>query len=375
MATARSGDGGAVAVAAAIVLPVLLGFLALAFNMGMLMDSRTELQNGSDAAALAAARSLDGTSGGLAGARRLAQAYSSRHVAFDQAITIDAFDRDLIFGRWHLRSDECTFGSGADCFEPLGESEPRKITAVRILNGRDGGTHNGPLNMLFGAFVGRTTASVRSMAVAVGAGSAAPACALPFAVAECKLVDGAGAMKCGTGPQRMVFTNAGVDAVGFANLYYPADNQAPSGEFVADVIGSRLCNPTNFRIGPAKLQNGNDFGKAMDALLGRDHKGKPVGTCLVGQTFSMPVTDAGCPGNPIFNGVTEVVGFVQGTLTAVTDNKGDVEVCPGDTVPAVTGKPKNALIIEIACGAAVPPGEWGGGRAYNASNVRSRLVQ
>jgi hypothetical protein len=368
-------DRGAVAVTAAIVLPVLLGFLAIALNMGILMDSRAELQNGSDAAALAAAHSLDGTAAGLLSARRSAYAYSMRHVAFDQAITIDAFDRDLTFGRWHLRPDECTFGTGSDCFETLATSEPRKITAVRIFNGRDGGTHNGPLNMVFGSFVGRSTATVRSAAIAVGGGAAAPACALPFAVAECSLVDGAGALKCSSGPQQMVFTNAGVDAVGFANLYYPTDNQAPSGTFAADAIRNRLCNPTNFRIGPAKLQNGNDFDKAREALLGVDNKGDPVSTCLVGQSFAMPVTEAGCPTNPIFQGVTEVVGFVQATLLAVTDNKGDVQVCSGQTVPTVTGKPKNAVVIQISCDAPSPVGEWGGGRAFNAANVRPRLVQ
>jgi hypothetical protein len=371
----RQGERGAVAVTAAIMLPVLLAFFAVAFNMGLLMDSRSELQNGSDSAALAGARSLDGTAAGLLGARRAAYAYSMRHVAFDQAITIDAFDRDLTFGRWHLRADECIFGSGGDCFEPLAVSEPRKITAVRILNGRDGGTHNGPLNLLFGAFLRRATATVRSAAVAVGGGAAAPACALPFAVAECSLVDGAGAMKCGTGPQRMVFTNAGVDAVGFANLYYPDDNQAPSGTFVADTIRNRLCNPTNFRIGPAKLQNGNDFDKALEALRGVDDKGNPVGTCLIGQTMAMPVTEAGCPTNPIFQGVTDVVGFVEATLTAVTDNKGDGLVCPGNPAPTIAGKPKNALILDISCAAPSPPGEWGGGRAYNVASVRTRLVQ
>lgn len=371
----RAHDRGAVAITAAIVLPVLLAFLAVAFNMGLLMDSRAELQNGSDAAALAAARSLDGTAAGLVAARRAAYAYSMRHKAFDQDITIDAQNSDLAFGRWHLRADECVFGSGRDCFEPLASTEPRKITAVRVRNGRDGGTHNGPLNMVFGAFVGRNTATVDSTATAVGGGTAAPACALPFAVAECALVDGAGNMKCGTGPQRMVFSNANVDSVGFANLYYPDDNQAPSGTFVADTIATRLCNPTNFRIGPAKLQNGNDFGKAMDALLGVDNKGKTVGTCLVGETFAMPVTEAGCPTNPIFQGVAEVVGFVQGKLVAVTDNKGDPQVCAGDPTPTVSGKPKNSIIVEISCNAPSPPGEWGGGRAYNAPNVRPRLVQ
>jgi hypothetical protein len=371
----RQRERGAVAVTAAIVLPILLAFCAVAFNMGLLMDSRAELQNGSDAAALAAARSLNGTTAGLLAARRTAYAYSQSHKAFDQAIAIDAMDQDVLFGHWHLRSDECTFGGGGDCFEPLAESGPRRITAVRVTNGRDGGTHNGPLNMLFGAFVGRTTATVRSAATAVGAGTAAPECALPFAVAECTLVDGAGALRCSGSPQQLVFTNDGADSVGFANLYYPTDTQGPSGAFVAETIRDRLCNPTHFRVGPTRLQNGNDFGQAMDALLGVDNRGRPAGTCLIGQTIAMPVTEAGCPTNPTFNGVADVVGFVQATLLAVTDNRGTPRVCAGQTVPTITGNPRNSVVVRISCAAPSPPGEWGGGRAYNATNVRARLVQ
>jgi Flp pilus assembly protein TadG len=44
----------------ALLFTALLGFFALAFNVGLMMDTRAELQNGSDAAALAGARSLNG---------------------------------------------------------------------------------------------------------------------------------------------------------------------------------------------------------------------------------------------------------------------------------------------------------------------------
>ena len=48
---------------------VMAAFLALSLNMGLLMDTRTQLQVGSDAAALAAAGRLDGTTTGLTNAR------------------------------------------------------------------------------------------------------------------------------------------------------------------------------------------------------------------------------------------------------------------------------------------------------------------
>jgi hypothetical protein len=360
-----------------LLLVAVLGFFALAFDTGLIMDTRTELQNGSDAAALAAARSLDGTASGLAAARQSAYAYGFRHTAYDQPITIDP-STDVIFGAWHMTAGECLFGSsGSDCFEPLSTSDPHKITAVKVRNGRDGGTHNPLLNLPFGHFVGTATAGVRSQAVAVGAGPAAPGCAVPFAVAECSILDpGTGLMNCASGPKRLVFSNANVDGIGFANLYYPDDTQAPNNGFVADFIANRTCDPNHFQIGPAKMQNGNDFNdKVIAALLGVDNKGNVVGPCLIGQTLSWAVTDAGCPSNPTFQGVTEVVGFVKATIVAVTDNSGNVLGCPGTTAPPVGGGQQNAVIVDFPCDAPSDPGGFGGGRVFNATGVRIRLVQ
>jgi hypothetical protein len=363
-----------------LFLGTLLGFFALAFDTGLLMDTRTELQNGSDAAALAGARSLNGMASGLTAARQSAYDYSAKHLAYDQPITIDTF-ADVTFGRWHMHAVECLFGSsGHDCFESIATTDPRKITAVKIRNGRDGGSHNPPLDLPFGAFIGAATATVRSAAVAVGGGPAAPTCAMPLTVAECKIVNPAtDQMNCDpTTPQQLVFSNANADGLGFINLYYPDDTQAPSGNFVADTISNRLCNPKSFEIGPAKVQNGNDFNsKVIDAIRGVDNKGNLIApdSCLIGKPLSWAVTDAGCPGNPIFQGVEEVVGFVKATIVAVTDNKGNALGCPGMTVPPVDGNPMNAIVVQIPCSSPADPGDFGGGRAYNTSNVRTRLVQ
>lgn|GEM_PF-5979499 len=373
----RQSERGAVAVGAALLVVVMLGFFALAFDTALVMDSRTELQNGSDAAALAAAQSLDGTASGLSAARRSAYAYSLRHTAYDQPITIDS-SVDVIFGRWHMAAADCVFASsGRDCFEPVPTSDPRKITAVKLRNGRDGGSHNPPLDLPFGRFVGATIARVRSEAVAVGGGPATPGCAVPLAVAECAIVDpDTGRMNCDAGPKRLVFSNANVDGLGFANLYYPDDTRAPNNGFVADVIADQMCNPNHFQIGPAKMQNGNDFDdKVIDALRGVDHKGNVVGGCLIHQPLSWAVTDAGCPTNPTFQGVQDVVGFVKATIAVVTDNNGNSLGCPGETAPPVGGSPKNAIVVDFPCDVPGDPGDIGGGRVFNTGGVRIRLVQ
>lgn len=57
----RNGQNGAVAIIVALSLPVLIGMAGLALDLGKLYVTKTELQNASDACALAAAVELDGT--------------------------------------------------------------------------------------------------------------------------------------------------------------------------------------------------------------------------------------------------------------------------------------------------------------------------
>jgi hypothetical protein len=373
-------ERGAVAVPTMIMIYfALLAFFAMAFNTGLITANLTELQNGADSAALAGARSLDGTATGLGNARTSAYSFSTQHETYGEPITIDT-SGDVTFGAWHLKASECTYGiGGTDCFETLTTKDPRKITAVKITNGRDGATsHNSPLNLPipFGFFIGTMTAKPKSAAVAVGGGSAAPGCAMPFAVAECKIVDQTtGNLNCGTALP-LTFSNANHDGLGFINLYYPADKNDPSGNWVADTINGAVCDPSHYQLGDAKLQDGNDFNdKVIQALQGVDNKGKTVGPCWIGKTVSWAVTDAGCPSNPDFHGVQTVVGFVKAVITEVTDNKGNALGCPGTVVPPVDGSPMNAMVVEFPCDAATEAGDFGGGRAYNTSTIPVRLVQ
>jgi uncharacterized membrane protein len=94
----RDAQAGAAAVTSLLFLMVMAAFLALSINMGLLMDTRTQLQVGSDAAALAAAGRLDGTTTGLTNARNAAVHYSNQHVAYGESLIIDPV-ADVIYGR------------------------------------------------------------------------------------------------------------------------------------------------------------------------------------------------------------------------------------------------------------------------------------
>jgi len=243
---------------------------------------------------------------------------------------------------------------------------------VKIKNGRDGATtHNTSLSLPFGAFVGASTASVRSAAVAVGAGSADVNCSLPLAVAECTILDSlTNTLRCGPGNQlALVMSTANDDTLGFGNL--TDSSNAPSGNWSAGQIDNGTCNDGTARAGQVKLQNGNDWAKVADAIRGADN-----GNCLFGSTQTLAVTDNGCPGNPIFDNTTPVVGFVRVKIIGVTDNHAASLACPGFAAPDLGASPlKNSLVIEVQCAAASPGnGEFGGGRSYN-TGFYVRLVQ
>ena len=58
----RQHQRGVIAIIVAISIAALIGFVGLALDLGKLFIAKTELQNGSDACALAAAQELTGTS-------------------------------------------------------------------------------------------------------------------------------------------------------------------------------------------------------------------------------------------------------------------------------------------------------------------------
>lgn len=104
--TARIGSlhrqRGAVAVLTAITIVVLVGFLGLVVDLGVVYVRKTELQNAADAAALAGARELNGTAAGIGLAR-------------DQAIAIAALNgSDFAATPVAISAANLEFGPGPD---------------------------------------------------------------------------------------------------------------------------------------------------------------------------------------------------------------------------------------------------------------------
>jgi hypothetical protein len=399
-------DSGNIAVLTAVVLLVVGGFMALSLNTGFIMSARGQLQNASDASALAAAGSLDGSGAGISSAKTMAVAYSDLHKVTNQKVTIDE-DDDVELGRWHY--EDCKWGSsGKDCFESIDPSatDPAtgglnflRITAVKVRNGRDGvGVHNLPLDTHFGVFLGSNRQTkVPSAAVAVGNAAHAD-CPIPFGVASCKVVNGGGELSCdGNGTVTLSFGNANNDGVGFINV--TGSDAPPSDAWVEDEIRKRACGGGQvYKTGEYPMKNGNNLNdKIIQSLLGLTKKGNGydvTGPCLLYNSathtpeVSVAVTNnKGCPTNPDMEGDQDVIAYAKARLLKVCSQAGagsdavsmrcdgsgqaDPE-CTGSTGGSGNGNggggngPQNKIILQLLCSNA--PGYGGNGRIL-------RLVQ
>ncbi len=155
---------GAVAVMVAQVVTVILAMTALALDVGHALVARNQLQNASDAAALAGARALGVIYGGMSGSLTgysltsgdVANIVNAASVAGadNQAagVTVTVNAGDIAVGIW---------SSATRTFTPT-TVLPR---AVRVITRRDNAA-NGPISTFLARIIGFTSVSVTAVATA-----------------------------------------------------------------------------------------------------------------------------------------------------------------------------------------------------------------
>ncbi|MCK6528282.1 Tad domain-containing protein [Myxococcota bacterium] len=173
------GERGNIAVLTAGVLLSLVLLCAFAVDVGMATLTRRQLQNASDAAALAAAWELDGTAEGLTRARDRAAEVAARHDSLRDPVLLGTGGGDgtpdVQTGIWDLA--ERTFTQSID---------PKRSNAVRV-QGRRYAARGEGIPTAFGALAGFSDIDVGSDAVAVGAGVGLVECVAPFTIPQCAL--------------------------------------------------------------------------------------------------------------------------------------------------------------------------------------------
>jgi len=169
--SAGSSEKGAVAVMIAFMIVTVLGFAALAVDVGYMMVARNELQNIADASALAAARKLGVLYEGMTHTEQKSYvcdpavlADIAQEVALNNqaaGIAIDVDFSDIQVGIWRPES-----GFSATLNQP---------DAVRVTARRQAGS-NGPVGTFFAQILGIDTVPVAACATAAltGASTADP---------------------------------------------------------------------------------------------------------------------------------------------------------------------------------------------------------
>ena len=198
----RRRERGTVMVLAAIAMTALIMFAALAIDVGILWSSRTQSQNASDAAALAAVMNMlssDGSMVTLNNGRDEAEAVAAlNRTVSNPSVALDR-NNDIVFGYYDLLARQAGADDG-EAFYPIGSSEwtsrgldannPSHVRAAQVAVVMDGTTNDVSPTFL-SALVGRNSFNVRNTAIAYlgfegcfGAGEFE----LPVAIDSCDLV-------------------------------------------------------------------------------------------------------------------------------------------------------------------------------------------
>jgi hypothetical protein len=323
-------DEGAIAVLAGISLLAVGGLLAFSLNVGNMMHSRAALHLATDAAALAGAGSINGTSLGLESISATANAFATSHFLGKEQVIITPA-KDIETGIWSF---------SLATFTP--STEPTLVNAVRVSGGRDSsGDHNQALAVHFGAFLGdKTTTNVRASSIAVGGGPAS-SCSVPLVLAECAVTGGSGGggLQCDQ-DLHLEFNNDKDDNVGFTNL-------GGEGSVNTDSIRGLLngnSGETHCSTDPAtglpccrvksgdslKVGNGSNLNKQVENAFETPING-PVGGYICNGSHcpavTVPIIKADCKaGNPKFNGANEVIGFATFNIKKVSDHPRYIDI-------------------------------------------------
>lgn len=146
---------GAAAAFVAVGMTVLLGFSALVIDMGMLYNTRSELQRAADAAALSAASQLS-SANGLEMARRAVQENAQLNKVLGAPVEIA--ESDVVFGRASLNKNTGKYAFTETISFP---------NAVSVRLRRTADSPSGPVPLFFARIFGKNSADVSARATAV----------------------------------------------------------------------------------------------------------------------------------------------------------------------------------------------------------------
>ncbi len=123
-------ESGAIAIMAVILLPVIIGFLALALETARLYNRKAEMQSLADAIAVSAAKQLDGTSDGVANA--LAAARNVVEGGYDLTMLHYDYGKPVIFTDAALKFAKSPGASAGWKDSTAAKAAPSGIAYVKV---------------------------------------------------------------------------------------------------------------------------------------------------------------------------------------------------------------------------------------------------
>jgi Flp pilus assembly protein TadG len=181
-----SNERGAAAAMVAVFLTVLLAFGAAAIDVGHSMVARNELQNVSDAAALAGTRALGFIYEGMTPAAQQAYVLSGGDQAIVEVAVQTAANANKAAGvSIAINSSDIQIGIWNPATKTLTPTA-NQPKSVRVLSRRDGSA-NGPISTFLANVIGMSSINVNAVATAdlTAVGQTAPGqLDVPFAISE-----------------------------------------------------------------------------------------------------------------------------------------------------------------------------------------------
>lgn len=330
---------GATAIVVAILIAVLVLFLALVVDVGHLLSVRGELQNASDAGALAGAKELDGTVDHLAPAVTSGADFAGRH---ETDGNVDVVADHVELGHWTRPEEACSVYGGVQSghtrtsgywanwkfcrIDGRDAAAALDINAVRVASARATGAEGGgPAPVFFGGMFGKGTADVRSEAVGVAGGPCEQECPRIPLVIRAGCLNGGAGLECNSS-YVIGLSSAVVDTAGWTSL----DPDDPAS---TPTICDRLSHPPDCEL-TAGMQIRTANGTQLNPPCQDPATGEKPSLCewfqrLIGTQAQIPVVEY--PGeegicNLNYNGTARVVGFATFAITGAWCKTGDTEV-------------------------------------------------
>jgi Flp pilus assembly protein TadG len=340
--SSRRAREGNVAIITTLMLTVMMGFVALSFDIGNVYRVRTESQSAVDSAALAGASALDGTSAGIMAAKARAIDFGNRHHSYDNNVALT--NGDIVPGVWDVVNGGFTVGGDND-----------KINAIQV-------TYNvASVAMPFASALGKSSMPVKASAIAIGGGPADNACGFPMVLPDCAVQAAVANNSCtmclkmadandDTAGWTTFGDNNGASFIAAAIVTACFDNGLPSVDPETGKCNGACSNRPKVGDPQIKVNGGNFFnGKGCDqiqAVLNRDGAPKPF-------TVEVPVIHVdpkGDCGGGKLNGHFDIAGAtlldIYGASCGGGPNPKQV-IVQGPDVPACAAPGGNFLLATL----------------------------